>query len=572
MNDTTQKNNNGLKQSKYLIPVITIILTLVVTLSITVITKSIMSTGEKANVSIADNSAEESFYNKNYEKSINEYEKLQEKDPWPIWTVKMAEIYSIKSDYIKSNELLRNAYDSRNKIIDSNKEKYTKEQDAQLVNEIVFNYLMNNEYKSAMEYGELFLMDYPSDKALIKTMFTVYMANNNMDKAKEILSSYEVDKENAKDLVCFAKMNDLTGNVDEALNLLKEAWDKDADEISIFDAVTEFTRENYSEVLKKVSALETKNPDEAVYTMWKADIYLNNKKYDKAKELLEKLDDSEADNINFKLLKADMYEKMGDSEECEDILKEIIHNNEEIFIGYYAAVLNEYNNGNYDKALSQSKKLILSDRDYVYGYAALVPQIFSKQEKPDLAEPYFRKALIKEPFNTSLICQIAEYYTSYTDTNNAFSYYTIASELEPKNSEIYYNMALIKIKNQRNDEAVKLLKTSIKLDDNKAKYYRALGSIYLTEKKNDDALDKIRQAYAIDEKDILTLNNAAYYYMLIDNNIDRAMTNIKAAYDGINTSTSEEQKGIITDNYNKIKAIYDDHSRIAQIPELKLFY
>ena len=98
-----------------------------------------------------------------------------------------------------------------------------------------------------------------------------------------------------------------------------------------------------------------------------------------------------------------------------------------------------------------------------------------------------------------------------------------------------------------------------------------MGVIYLEDKKNEDALTQIRKAYAIDENDILTLNNAGYYYMIVDKNIDRAIVNLKSAYDGINENTSEEQKQIITDNYNKVKAIYNDNNRV-QIPELKLFY
>lgn len=568
MDNTTHKSIIS-KDSKYLVPVITIVLTLAVTLIITIATKSIMSGGEKANVSIATNAAEESFYNKNYENAINEYEKLQEKDGSPLWSVKIAQIYSIKGDYEKSNTLLRNAFDTRNKLAYSEKNSLSEEQDVEILNGIVFGYLMNNEYKKALEYGELFLQDYPENKELLKTMFTTYMANKDNKKAKEIIDIYEA--ESAKELVIKAKMNNFLGEFDDSLKSLKEAYDKDSEEISIFDAINEAAKENKDILLKKISQLEEKNPDENVYKLWKARIYLNNKNtLSKAEEILSKLEDKECNN-NFKLLKAYMYKEMDNSEESENILQDIIHNNEGTFIGTYATVLNYYSKENYEKALNESKKLILLDKDYIYSYTKLVPQILSKLNKQEQAEPYFRQALIKESFNVNVICEIAEYYNSYTDTNSALNYYAIASEVQPDNAEIYYNIALVKIKNQRKDEAVKLLKTSIRLDDNKAKYHRALASVYLEDKRNDDALTQIRKAYAIDENDILTLNNAGYYYMMVDHNIDRALTNLKAAYDGISKNTSEEQKQIITDNYEKVKAIYKDTNKV-QIPELKLFY
>lgn len=61
-------------------------------------------------VSIATNKAEASFFDGDYDAAIAEYEKLQEDEEWPIYTVKIAEIYSVKGDYEKSNSLLEESY------------------------------------------------------------------------------------------------------------------------------------------------------------------------------------------------------------------------------------------------------------------------------------------------------------------------------------------------------------------------------------------------------------------------------------------------------------------------------
>ena len=54
------------------------------------------------------------------------------------------------------------------------------------------------------------------------------------------------------------------------------------------------------------------------------------------------------------------------------------------------------------------------------------------------------------------------------------------------------------------------------------------------------------------------------------------MTNLKAAYDGINDKTSENDKTIITDNYTKVKELYDAYNKkdgsTLHVPDLKLFY
>ena len=139
-------------------------------------------------------------------------------------------------------------------------------------------------------------------------------------------------------------------------------------------------------------------------------------------------------------------------------------------------------------------------------------------------------------------------------------------------------MALIQHNNQRDDEAIDLLNKSIKVNNNEAKYHRALGAIYLEKEKNEEGIAQIRKAYSIDENDIGTLNNAAYYYIYVEHDINRAMSNIKAAYEGVKGTTPDSEKEIITDNYNRIKVIYDSSKSNSSsknhgvVSELKLIY
>lgn len=62
----------------------------------------------KEEASIAISTAEAVFYNRKYYIAITGYTKLQEKEEWPIWNVKIAEIYCVKGDFVKSNEIFVN--------------------------------------------------------------------------------------------------------------------------------------------------------------------------------------------------------------------------------------------------------------------------------------------------------------------------------------------------------------------------------------------------------------------------------------------------------------------------------
>ena len=186
MEKSTKGYISDLRKNKYFIPAITMVISLSITIGITVMVKSIVGTN-KEEVSIATNTAEAAFYNRKYDAAIAGYTELQEKEDWPIWNAKIAEIYSVKGDFVKSNEILKKVYETRNKIIDTKKEEMDTiaDKDRELTNYIVFTTLMNGEEKKALEYGEIFLQNYPSDKNLLKTMFTVYMANGNKEKAKK---------------------------------------------------------------------------------------------------------------------------------------------------------------------------------------------------------------------------------------------------------------------------------------------------------------------------------------------------------------------------------------------------
>lgn len=579
MEKSTKGYISDLRKNKYFIPAITMVISLSITIGITVMVKSIVGTN-KEEVSIATNTAEAAFYNRKYDAAIAGYTELQEKEDWPIWNAKIAEIYSVKGDFVKSNEILKKVYETRNKIIDTKKEEMDTiaDKDRELTNYIVFTTLMNGEEKKALEYGEIFLQNYPSDKNLLKTMFTVYMANGNKEKAKEIVDIYPRDDETASDLATLARMNMLIDDFDKGFSLLKDAWYKDKNEVKIFDVIAQIADYDQTDILDKISKLEKKEPNELVYKMWTAKIYSMSKdSVKKASELVDKLENEDVGTVNLMLIKSSMYQNMGEVEKSKEVLDEIINDDPNSFIGYHAAAWQAYNNQKYDAAFKNCEKSIVMNKDYPDNYGFLIPEIMIKQKKSEEAEPYFRTALYKEPFNYNIIIKIAEYYgNTVKDTTKALYYYDLASKIKPNDAEVYYNMALIKANNQREDDAIELLKKSISINGKVTKYHRALGTVYLNKEKSEEALKEIRDAYAIDKNDILTLNNAGCYYIAIDGDVDRGMVNLKAAYDGINEKTSAEDKETITENYSRVKDLSAAYKKrngaTLTVPDLKLFY
>lgn len=569
---------NSLKTNKYFIPIISMIIYIFAALIITLGVRAAMGNQSKEeNVKIAANPAEEAYLNGKYDISITEFTSLKEKEIWPDSMVRIAQIQSLQGDYIKSNDTLQKAYETRNKVIDTKSSEVDniEARDKELGSDIIFTYFINGDYKKALEYGEFYLNIYPEDSKLQQTMFTIYLSSKETEKAKQMAKNYNVDEENAEDLVSLAQMNFIVGNYDDGLKYLSDAWNVDKDSLKIFDSIEQVSIQSL--LLDKAVKLQEKNKNEESYKAILAKVYsLSEDKKDKSLSIIKEIRDNNIESANIDLLE---YELLKDNEEeKEDIIESLKDKyDESTFVGNYIRSIENLNNKKYDDAFKYAKKCIIIDEKYNGTYYDLIKEIKTAQQKPEVAEPFIMNALFNETYNYNNLLKNAEYYKNILkDSNKSLHYYELAAAVNEKGSDIYYNIGLIQLNNQRVDEAVNSIKKSISIDGNNAKYYRTLGCIYLDKKEKQSSIDYIRKAYSLDENDILTLNDAAYYYATIDNNIDRAMTNIKSAYNGINDKTKEENKKIITDNYNRIKVAFDSSKKEnavkTKVSELKLIY
>ncbi|MDY4077634.1 MAG: hypothetical protein SOY42_02410 [Clostridium sp.] len=552
------------------------VVTLVLILKSTISTKEEVVTPASVTVNIAQNAGEESFYLGEYDKAIAEYEKLDKDEEWPIYKVKIAEVCSAKGDYERANNFIDEAYETRNSLIENDKDGAYKEKDAELGNYITLISLFDGKDKMALEYGEIFLKENPDDKELQRTMFTVYLLLKDENKAKEILEKYSVDEENSYDLALYARMNMLINNWDEGFEYLKKAWNLNKDEVKVFDIISQEASYDKEKIINKLKELSEKDPEEIAYKAWLVKCYtMSDKTMNEAEQLYKEIKKEDLGEYVFNTVAAKIYQYKEENVKANELIRNVIY--EKNLIGYQTTAWYYYDKKEYDKAIEYCKKGILENSEYPDNYGFLMTDIMIKKGEPELAEPYFRTALIKEPFNYNIILKAADYY-QYTMNNleKAYEYLNFASLIKPNNVDIYYNMAMTKINLRKSDEAIELINKCISLDEENEKYHRALGTIYLEEGNKDKALEEIRAAYDINNNDILTLNNAGCYYISVENNIPRGYENIKGAYDKISNNTDEETKKYITKNYEKAKALFDEYNNDSdkklEIPDLHLFY
>lgn len=581
-------NKTSKKNVKIKNPLIYVFIYIAVAMLIAVVMKFVMKEDEP--VSIAENSGQEFYLSGDYENAVTEYSELQAKEKWPQYTMEIAKTYSACGDYTKSNEYIEKAYEMRNNAIDKDgKDKY-KDMDVQLLNDILVTSMINGDIEKTISYAEVFVNDYPDNKQLLKTVFMAYLSNNNISKAKGVLSNYNAENGSSTEIAIGAKMNALLDQYEESFDLLAEAFNKDNTDIAVFDILEQIYNEDKNQSLQVLKELSEKNEDENIYKLFLAKIYsLDESNYEEADKYLKEIERKYSSNVNYMFIQAEIL-KNTEPKESKKILNNIYEENDDNYIGLFAKAECEYNMGNYEEALNCSKESILLNKDYAGNYSIMIPKILAKKEKKntntssnnkantnmnkgETQEQYLLIAIEKEPYNYNLILRMADYYSNVAmDSTKALYYYELASEIKRDNSDVLYNMACIKINMQRNDEAYDLLEQGAEKFDKDSRFHRALGALYLQEEKNEKAIIEIRKAYKINKNDILNLNNAGCYYIAIENNTKRSLTNLKAAYDGIGDDTSSDEIKIITDNYNRVKVLDKNNKSVLTLADFKLFY
>ncbi|MEW9094080.1 MAG: tetratricopeptide repeat protein [Clostridiaceae bacterium] len=522
---------------------------------------------EKAKFSIATNKAEQYYYNAEFDKAIQEFNKLYEKDQSPLWKAKIAQIYSVTGDLEKSR-----------KYLEEIKIEELKKNSEDVINLVVFTEYMNKDFKKALEDGEKALKNNPNDKQLIKIMFAVYMANDNYDKAKEILSSYPVDEKSSYDMAEYSRMLMLTGDKEKGFSVLRKAWDIDKDESKIYDVLVQIALNDKDTLLEDIHNLSTKNPKDVAYKMWMAKIYSMSKDtVAQATNIMDSIKDEDIGKIQKYIIEANIQQDLGKDEEAEKIINDLLNKYKEDYRVLHNAAWFYLNKDNLDKAEEYAKQSLYKNEDYPDNYAFLMPQILKKRGKTSEIEPYFRTAMFIEPYNYNIMLNIANHYWNADNDDKALEYFKFAEIVKPEDAEIKYNMAIIHLSKKEDDKAINILNETIKLKNDVPKYHRTLGTIYYLNGKNEEAIKEIRFAYEADKNDPLTLNNAGCYYITVPADIQRGVYNLQAAVKALTNDTDEYTKKTVKDNYEKAKKLYDDYQKSQantklKIPDLVMFY
>lgn len=505
----------------------------------------------------------------NYDKALEEYEKSYKKDGDTMWKAKSAEVYSLKGD---TNKLTQDIEEIKN-----NDKKNSK-----ALSYVTNIRLINNDYKNALLDGEKFLRENPEDKELIISMFSAYLFNKEYEKAKDLLKSYPLDEKSSYDIAKYADMLMNVGEEKKAIEYLKKAWHLNKDEYKVYDVIVHKSINDKSKVLDTISKLSIEEPDELAYRMWRAKIYSRSLETTKeAEKIMDGLKGQDIGKIAPKAIEASILVNKKEKDKAQDVIDKLLKENKKDYRASHTASWFYLSTGDLKKAEEYCIKSIYENQDYVDNYAFLMPEIIKKQNKNlnyKNVDTFFDIALRKELYNADIMINTANYSLEKEENmEKALKYFKMAELVEPLDSEVKYNIALVYISENNNKEAEKSLQECIKINPKNSKYHRTLGTIYFLNGKNNEALKEIKEAYNTDEKDPLTLNNAGCYYINVNTDLEKGMYNLRLAKNYINKDLDKQYKKTIEENYEKGKKLLEQYKKSEgdeklEIPDFILFY
>lgn len=531
---------------------------LLVSLIIIMIVSNFMKVPE---TDITKNEGEKNYYLNNVEEAIKEYNLLQEKDKWPIWKLKIAEIYSIQGETQKSSLLVDEALSNRREYIEEkglNSEDEI-QKDKEFINLAVLTLYINEEYEYVHQVIDEYMQSGVENKELLRTWFTLEYVEGNLEKAKEIIAKYPLDINSVEDIVLYADMFAVVDEWKKAISLLNTGWYVNKNAPEVLDSIESMSLIDRNSIIENLNQLIEEDINNLGYKLMLGKVLImDNSTFEEGKKLVNSLG-AEVGTTNLNLVKSEIYIKENDTAKGIKALKEILDNEEkDSYIYSFVEARINYIEENYEAALEWAKRSIIANDKYIKNYSVLVPEILSKLNGVENYEAYLRTALSKEPYNYTTITKLGDLYNSILiDNIRAREYYEMALKFKEDNGEVYYKLALILMEEKEYEKAYEDLEIALQYDNTADKYYRTLGTLFFELEEYDYSIEATRKAYELNPENVLNLNNAGCYYIIVQGNIEAGLENIEEAYNTAPSTLDEETKKVLFDNYNKAKGLYE---------------
>ena len=407
--------------------------------------------------------------------------------------------------------------------------------------ELARMYANENNFTTALNYAKEAYRIEPDNIWFAEFTAKLYSQVGKMDESIAIFR--DIIKTHPEEYDYYISLGSLLaaqGKYDEALKIYDDLEDKTgpSEELALQRQMIYIDKGDYARALVEIDKVIESHPEELRLYGMKAEVYEQMGREEDARKLYEEMLTIEPDNGLVLLSLHDIANKKGEKEKARDYLLRAFASPELSIDVKVNILLNFLNSPDFKKdqdyiiSLSEGMEKAHSEEAKTY---AVYGDIYYNLDELDSARVKFRQAVSIDPNRPPIWQQILTIDSQLNDFEALLSESEQALEYFPLQPIFYLFNGIAYLQNKQADKAIDALNTgkNLVVENNRllAQFYASLGDAYHEQKdhvKSDESYD---MALKYDPKNVIVLNNYAYYLSLRKINLDRAEAMSKKAND-----------------------------------------
>lgn len=406
------------------------------------------------------------------------------------------------------------------------------------------NYLQLKRFASAIENGREAVRLAPENLEYRQLLAGIYINSGNFDSAlQEYREIVKRDSNNVQALFPLAQLSERTRPL-EALKLYQRILSLNGPSWEVLLQIAQLNSilRRYSDAAVTFEQMYALDPGNIALKQNAADMYLQAKKPEKAKEALQEILEKNPENIDVNASMAEFYIQQNDWKSAEPYLSKILKNDSldanfrfRIGVAYYTESL---------KDTTLVPKTYEIFQDYVNHYpddwrALLYAGVLGRAVKKDsLAQKYLEKATQIANWNPDVWWQLGWLFFDKNNFSEAVSIMEKAKQYLPDEFRVYLLLGIAYSRAGREEDARVALERAVELNPKDINALSSLGLTYDNLKMSAESDSCYERALRVDPDYALVLNNYAYSLSVRNIHLDRAMKMSKRALekDSLNSS------------------------------------
>jgi tetratricopeptide (TPR) repeat protein len=358
-------------------------------------------------------------------------------------------------------------------------------------------FLQNKEYKLAIEVYENIAKYHPEKEDIVYKLVLLYNETGQLKKS----------------LAALNKLEQLTG-ISEAVSFEK---------YRIYKKL-----KNNQKANAELARLIQRFPNEINYLILKGDSYMETKQYKKALACYLEAQQIDPGNRLLQKTLSNYYSQTGQAQKAKDLLKESF-SNPKIAVDDKLALLADFLTKDAQKVSEAEEyfSILLTqypDNEILITYYV---SFLLMQDKADDALPHLQKLADTLPDNEQVLIQLLEIYLNKTDFEKVLELTNKAISLFPNNALWYYYKTMALFNFNMTEEALQICDQGIVLTKESdlklaSRFYGQKGDIYAQQNDFQKAFDAYELGRQADAKNIVLLNNYAYYLSVAKKDLAKA--------------------------------------------------